>query len=63
VPHRPELADQLCQPPDQRVIPVVHGLHDDQAGGRRGVRDLRRLLRALDANGFSHSTCFPASIA
>jgi hypothetical protein len=27
-PHRPELAGQVPQPPDQRVIAVVHGLHD-----------------------------------
>ena len=43
VPHRPQLGDELAQAARQRVVAIVHGLHHDQAGGRGGLRDLRRL--------------------
>ena len=64
-PDRAELAalDDLAHALRERVVAVVERLHHDEAGARRRPRRPLRPPCAFAVNGFSHSTCLPASSA
>ena len=47
----------------QRVVAVVERLHHHEAGARRRPAATASASSAFAVNGFSHSTCLPASSA